>query len=281
MKRFWSSFILVFCLSIALISCGGNGEGDKTEVHDSPAKDQSIQEYNLEQSKDLAKNRNPYDTLALREFIINNYPPGSYLMRTDRSLTYSLTRDVVIYQKTSDALYVFALIAKSRNGERLIDTKNVTGYNSSFINLDSTRLGTAFFYLTLFKCADNTFQFIWDKEIPMHGGLNKMYYRIWRPKNIPYITINFEDAIIVGHRNYNVFLVNGLTGPPHLLETYEGLSRKRTIGYVNKDKYPDYYEFFFYNLPRRIAPADSVPFIWDTTRTLYVNTRNRNQTRPY
>ncbi|MGE5457690.1 MAG: hypothetical protein ACM3RX_04985, partial [Methanococcaceae archaeon] len=151
----------------------------------------------------------------------------------------------------------------------------------SFVNLDSTKLGTAFFFLTLFSCEGDQFQMIWEKEIPMHGGFNKMTLNTWRPKNIMFIKTDFEDGIIVGHRDYNVFMIDGLRNPPHLLETYEGISRKRTMADVNHDKYPDYYEFFFYDLSNKIAPVDSVAFLWNIKQNLYVNTRNPRQTRQY
>lgn len=268
-------------LSVLLLSCGKEQDSGETgDAAYSDTKDRAIQAYNLEVQKDAAQNRTPSDTLSLKEYIMNNYPSGSYLVYFDRSLTYSVPRPAVIYYK-SDATYVFAVIARSKPGERLIETKNITGYESSFINLDSTKLGTAFFYLTLFTCDENGFQPVWEKEIPMHGGFNRMLLKTWRPKNIPYVEVNFEDGIIVGHRNYNLFMTDGIRSVPHLLETYEGISRKRTIANVNNDKMPDYYEYSFYSLSNRIYSADSVAFVWDLKKNLYVNTRNPRQTRPY
>jgi len=63
--------------------------------------------------------------------------------------------------------------------------------------------------------------------------------------------------------------------------TYEGINFKRTIANVNNDKFPDYYEFIFYDLEDRVFSRDSVAFIWQPEESVYVNTRNRKQTRPY
>ncbi len=38
-----------------------------------------------------------------------------------------------------------------------------------------------------------------------------------------YVELNYEAGIISGHRNYNLFLVDGIEKKPHLMETYEGL----------------------------------------------------------
>lgn len=283
MKKAFINLVFFFFLSLLLASCSKEKDykvdnGDDAAY--SPAKDQGIQSYNLEQNKDQVSSRNPYDTLALREYILNNYPAGSYLVQFDKAYTYNVPKYALIYHK-ADGNYIFAVVAKSKAGERLIETKNIIGYNSSFVNLDSTKLGTAFFYLTLFDCVDNGFQVVWEKEIPIHGGFNKMTYNIWRTKGIPYICCDYEDGIIVGHRDYNLFLVDGLRSVPHLLETYEGLSRRRTVTNLNNDKIPDYYEYFFYNLSNKVYPVDSVGFIWDIKRNLYVNTRNPKQTREF
>ena len=69
--------------------------------------------------------------------------------------------------------------------------------------------------------------------------------------------------------------------PPHLLMTYKGIDFQRTIANVNNDKFPDYYEYLYYDLPNRIYAADSIPFYWDVKDSVYVNTRNHRQTRPY
>ncbi|MCU7491613.1 MAG: hypothetical protein ACM3UR_07170 [Bacteroidota bacterium] len=281
MKKLSLGSLVIILLSLLLASCGKKEE--ESQGYDaafSDVRDRRIQEYNLDVQKDQASQRSANDTLALKEHILHNYPAGSYLVYFDRSNTFSVPRPAVIYYK-ADQAYVFAIVAKSKPGERLIETKNITGYESSFINLDSTKLGTAFFFLTLFSYDEGGFQQVWEKEIPMHGGFNRMILKTWGPQRILYVEVNFEDGIIVGHRNYNIFMNNGIRQMPHLLETYEGISRKRTIADVNKDNYPDYYEYTFYSLSNRIYPVDSVAFYWDKKRDLYVNSRNPRQTRPY
>lgn len=275
------SFILII-LTVVFYSC--RSEKDKNIQGDNAAyseqKDADIQSYNIEVQKEQVKSRTPCDTISLKEYVQKNYPAGSYLVNFDRTLTFNVPKAAVIYYKSRET-YIFAVIAISRPGERLIEPKNITGYESSFINLDSTKLGTAFFYLTLFTCAKDSFTKIWEREIPMHGGFNRITLKTWKPKNVPFIEANFEDGIIVGHRNYNFFMLNGIKSYPHLLETYEGIARKRTIADVNKDIYPDYYEYHFYNLADKIRSADSVAFIWKVKDSLYVNTKNPRQTRPY
>lgn len=282
MKNHFSLLIIVFLLSVFFISCGDEETDTKgDEAAFSEQKDRDIQEYNIEVQKEQAQYRATCDTLSLKEYIINNYPPGSYLAQLERTLTYNVPRDAAIFYKSGDETYIFAVVATSRQSERLIEPKNVTGFNSSFINLDSTKLGTAFLFLTLFSCNNGEFSKIWEREIPIHGGFNTIKLKTWRDKNIPYIETNFQDGIIVGHRNYNFFMLNGFKSYPHLLETYEGLARKRTMANVNNDIYPDYYEFHFYNLEEKIRQADSVAFIWKVKDSLYVNTKNPRQTRPY
>jgi hypothetical protein len=63
--------------------------------------------------------------------------------------------------------------------------------------------------------------------------------------------------------------------------TYEGTHFKRTMANLNNDKFPDYYEHIFYNLDDKIYSKDSVAFIWDKKDSLYINTKNPKQTRPY
>ena len=50
---------------------------------------------------------------------------------------------------------------------------------------------------------------------------------------------------------------------------------------VNGDRYPDYYEFVYYDTRKGISLADSIAFTWNQKENLYVNTRNKRQTRPY
>ena len=69
--------------------------------------------------------------------------------------------------------------------------------------------------------------------------------------------------------------------PPHLLMTYEGINFKRTIANVNKDKFPDYFEYIYYDDGKNIIPGDSIPFIWNQKDSVYQNLLNKKHTRPY
>jgi len=108
-----------------------------------------------------------------------------------------------------------------------------------------------------------------------------MTLKNWKPKNIKYIELNYEAGIISGHRNYNLFLVNGIEEKPHLMETYEGLVHKRTLAKVNDDRFPDYFEYRFSEASPSIRIKDSIPFYWDTTKSLYVTKVNRNWFRKF
>ncbi|MCF8242726.1 MAG: hypothetical protein K9J16_15215 [Melioribacteraceae bacterium] len=275
--------LIVFGVASLLVSC--SCEEDKVDGGDaahSAVKDESIQEYNLEVAEEQAAKRTPCDTLALKSYILENYPEGTYLVEFDKTYTSNIPKSAVIYYKSKNEQYIFAVIAKSKPGERFIEKKNVIGYESSFINLDSTKLGTAFFWLTLFTCdKDEGFSFVWESEVPIHGGFNSMALKTWKPKKIRYIELNYEDGIISGHRNYNFYLVDGINNPPHLMETYVGLVHKRTMANVNNDFYPDYYEYRFIEDSLRIAPYDSIPFYWDTTKSLYVTKVNSRWFRQY
>lgn len=282
-----SRLLIVLSLTIIAFGCRCESEqtgvegGDRAEL--STAKDKDIRTYNLDVEKDEARRRTPCDTLALKEYILDNYPSGDYLVEFDKTFTYSIPRSAVLYYKGEDRKqYIFAVIAKSKPGERFIEAKNVVGYESSFINLDSTKLGTAFFFLTLFECdQDNMFHAIWEAEVPIHGGFNSMKVKTWRPKNILYIEMNYEDGIISGHRNYNFYFVDGIRSAPHLMETYEGLAHLRTMANVNEDKYPDYYEYRFIDSANYIAIRDSIPFYWEPKRELYITKYNRRWFRYY
>lgn len=173
------------------------------------------------------------------------------------------------------------IVAKSKEGERLIEVKNIVGYDQSFIDLDSTELGTAFFFLTLFECKDKSLRAVWKSPIPSHGGFNTFEMKYWKHKNIPYIRVNFHYAQGIGHIVYNYFFINGIKSKPHLMMTYEGINFKRTIADVNDDNYPDYYEYLYYDLGNRVFPKDSVAFRWDLVKKIYINTRNSRQTRLY
>lgn len=281
-----TSFLIILILSSVFISCGeGNKNQSSKEITDygtanSPEKESEIRDYNLKIEEQQASNRSPCDTIALLKYVLNNYPEGSYLVDFDRTLTFNIPRPAVLYYQ-HNGQYIFAVIARSKPGERLIEPKNIVGYDQSFIDLDSTKLGTAFFYLTLFECRDNNFSVVWETPIPSHGGFNTFSMERWNFNGTPYIKVDFHYARGIGHINYNYFMINGITEKPHFLMTYKGIDFQRTLANVNNDKYPDYYEYLYYNLANRIYVKDSIAFVWNIKRNVYVNTRNSRQTRPY
>ncbi len=277
--KLYKLFIVFPLIAWLAISCSSDKRGGGDAAY-STSKDESLREYKINVEKEQSKNRFPCDTISLKEYIIDNYPPGTYLIEGDRTYIYDVPRPAVIYFNDG-ANYILALIAKSKHGERNVEGKNITGFESSYINQDSTKLGTAFFWLTLFECKDGTFDRIWESEVPIHGGFNKMAIKTWQPKNIKYVQLNYEDGIISGHRNYNFFLVDGWRKPPHLLETYVGIVHKRTLANVNNDKYPDYYEYRFAEDSLRIRIMDSIPFYWSDKRQLYITNRNPRWFRKY
>jgi hypothetical protein len=275
----------LFLFSFFLISACTSKTGEEGDAATSQSKDKELREYNLSVQKQQTQNRFPCDTISLKEYILNNYEPGTYLVQFDKTFTYNLPKSAVIYFKDG-ADYILAVIAKSKPGERNIEAKNVIGYESSFINLDSTKLGTAFFWLTLFECKDGDFVRLWESEVPIHGGFNKMSIKTWKPKNIKYVELNYEDGIISGHRNYNFFMIDGWKNPPHLMETYVGLTHKRTMANINNDKFPDYWEYrftshFWEDSLRTIKLIDSIPFYWSTKRNLYITDKNPRWFRKY
>lgn len=279
---------LILLILLLLLSCEHNKDAKQEKVNYKEqaaydlSKDADIQRYNLEVMKQKARERAPCDTIAVMEFILNNYPSGTYLLNFDRTITYNIPKPAVIYFTNKDGnKYVFAAIAASRPGERLIEPSNIIGYEQSFIDLDSTDLGTPFLYLVLFECTSQNLVKIWEAPIPSHGGFNRMTLRTWKEKNIYYIENNFHYAQGIGHINYNFFLVNNIKDFPHLLMTYSGTSFKRSIANINNDNYPDYYEHIFYNLADKVFSKDSVGFIWSPKDTVYINTRNKKQTRRY
>jgi len=287
-----SDFILkpmVFVISVSILfiflSCGEKTEKESSRLKSeeaaySPDKDAAIQKYNLDQQKKQASKRFPCDTLSLKEFVLSYYPEGTYLVDFDKTLTYNIPRPAVIYPPNRPG-YILGIIAKSKSGERFIEPKNIVGYNESLIDLDSTKLGTAFFYLVLFHCSDNRFDVVWESVIPSHGGFNTFSLENWKYNNTPFIKVNFHYAQGIGHIDYNYFLIDGFTNEPHLLMTYKGINFQRTITNYNNDKYPDYFEYLYYDSGRKVAALDSIPFVWNHSKTLYINTRNPKQTRPY
>ncbi len=55
---------------------------------------------------------------------------------------------IIYFTDKDGSKFVFTVIATSRAGERLIEPSNIIGYDESFIDLDSTKLGTPFIYLS-------------------------------------------------------------------------------------------------------------------------------------
>jgi len=280
------SAIIVFSVS----GCGddkvgkgqGTGDSDSYDVSKDTQRDISIQEYNIRERKKLTTVRFACDTIALMEYVLGNYPEGTYLVDFDRTFTYNVPKSAVIYNKTNDGQFVLGVIAKSwANDHRLIEMKNIVGYDASFIDMDSTDLGTAFFYLTLFKCKDkeNSFDTLWEACIPSHGGFNNLTLEKWVKKNIPYVKADFHYGQGIGHFDYNFFFVDGMMNKPHLLLTYEGINFKRIMTDANGDKYPDYIEYKYLDTGERVTVLDSITFIWKDT--CYFNTRNPKQFRYY
>ncbi len=278
---------IILIILLLLLSCSKTEEGSKPKLNyneeaaNDPQKDAKIQQYNLELRKQNTKERFSCDTISVMEYVFDNYPAGTYLLEFDRTTTYNIPNPAIIYYTENNTRYVFTVIASSRPGERLIEPANVIGYDQSYIDLDSTKLGTPFIYLVLFECRGDELLKLWEAPIPSHGGFNNFSLKTWKSNGVLFIENKFHYAQGVGHINYNYFLVDGIRKYPHLLMTYEGTNFRRTIANVNKDKYPDYYEHIFYNLADKIYSKDSVAFIWSSKDSLYINTKNSKQTRPY
>jgi hypothetical protein len=254
----------------------------KEEVAYDQSKDLEIQNYNLALKKKAALERFPCDTISVLEYILNNYPSGSYLLEFDRTTTYNVPKSALVYANDKNGYkFVFAVVATSRAGERLIEPTNIIGYDQSFIDLDSTELGTPFIYLVMFECKGEDLIKHWETLIPSHGGFNKITLKRWKYNGSYYLENNFHYAQGVGQINYNYFLNDNFKDFPHLLMTYEGTTFKRTLANINNDKYPDYFEHIFYNQKDKIYSNDSVAFIWNTKDTLYISTKNHKQTRRY
>jgi hypothetical protein len=281
--------IILICftlLSIGLYNCGGKKEEqnkypENAQVENTPQKDADIQRYNLEVKKKNTAVRTPGDTISIIEYVLDNYPEGTYVMSFDKTFTYNVPKPALVYVNLNGDKYVLGLIARSKPGERLIESKNIIGYDQSNIDLDSTKLGTAFFYLCLFHIIDNQISTVWEAPVPSHGGFNNLAMKTWNYNGVPYMDINFHYAQGVGHIDYNYFFINGLTSLPHLLMTYKGINFKRTIANVNNDKFPDYMEYLYIDNGIKVVERDSIPFVWSVKDSLYVNTRNKKQTRPY
>ena len=280
--------IKLFTIFVLIFLFGCNNENEKAgkekssakEIAYSPDRDVDIQRYNIEVRKKQTHQRFPCDSISLMEFVLNHFPEGSYLVSDDRTTTYELPNPAILYYP-EDRQFIFGVVARSKPGERLIEVKNIVGYDQSFIDLDSTELGTAFFYLILFKCENGNFKIIWETPIPSHGGFNYLTLQKWNFNSTKFIKTNFHYAQGVGNISYNYFLIDGLENLPHLLMTYEGINFKRTISYVNEDKFPDYYEYIYYDDGNKITPGDSIPFVWNLKDSVYQNLLNKKHTRPY
>jgi len=286
MLKLFTLCIIVF-YAMVFISCGDD-KNDDTKVGGggdaaySASKDESIQRYNLKKARgQQSGNRTPCDTLSIVEYIIDNYPSGSYLVDFDQTNTYNAPKHAVFYYNQGGSRYIFAIVVKSGADNRLVEKKNVIGYDQSYIDLDSTELGTPLFSLVLFKCDNNSLQELWDSPIPNHGGFNRFSMEKWKYNGTSYICCNFYDARSGGYLDYNYFFVDGIENKPHLLMTYEGINYKRSLTNVNNDKFPDYLEYVYFDNGDRVYKKDAVPFVWDIKANMYVNTRNRKQTRPY
>jgi len=275
--------IFIIILSLIFLSCDGEERVDNRPEF-SEAKERDIRTYNIEVAKNLSKNRSVCDTLALEEFIIDTYPAGTYLIKFNKTSVYNVPKKAVIYykDKCNKNQYIFACIVKSKECERFVEPNNIIGYDASFINFDSTKLGTALFYLTLFECnKNNSFRLVWEKIVPSQGGFNSMRLKKWRIKNALYVEMNFNDGIISGHRNYNYFIQDSIENEPHLLETYDGIGHKRTLANNDDNIFPDYYEYRFIHDSTSIGVRDSIPFFWENKKQLYVTAVNKNWYREY
>jgi hypothetical protein len=179
--KYLITFVLIYGLAIFVAGCGDDtvtedptetGSTSTTElVEDQPDKDLSIQEYNLQKRKSMTKTRFPGDTIDLMEAVLRTYPKGSYVIEEDIPNSVGIPPAAVIYRQESAGKLVFALIATSREGQerdRLIESKNVIGYDQSFIDYDSTRLGTAMFFMTGFKNDGKVFTRLWEKYTHRH-----------------------------------------------------------------------------------------------------------------
>ncbi|KAB2909188.1 MAG: hypothetical protein LC102_00990 [Ignavibacteriales bacterium] len=283
--KYFILFVIFYAGAIHFAGCGGSDSvsDDPTDVgstastdlvEDQPDKDLSIQEYNLAKRKRQTKNRFPGDTIDLIEAVIKSYPKGSYLVKEDIPNSSDIPPAAVIYRSESSGKLVFALIATSREGmerDRLIEIKNVIGYDQSFIDYDSTRLGTALFFMTGFQTEGRNFTRLWEKYTPSHGGFRALSMQNWAAKNIPYVKVDFYFQPRNSTEYFNYFFVDGFKSKPHLLLTYEGVNQKRIMTDANGDKYPDYIEFVYRDNDTIITLIDTVTYIW--MDSLYVNTR--------
>src|ERR1035437_1558772 len=180
--KYFLYIINIVLLSIWLFSCNSKKEeenkySENYQVENSPQRDADIQRYNLEVRKKIATSRTPGDTIAIIEYVLNNYPKGTYLINFDKTLTYNVPQPALIYSNQGGNIFIFGVIARSKPGERLIETKNIIGYDQSYVDLDSTKLGTAFFYLCLFQCVNDQITTVCEAPIPSNGGFKNIRCR--------------------------------------------------------------------------------------------------------
>lgn len=279
--------IIILVLGFLLFSCREKKEENipvnyQEKVELSSEKDASIQLSNLEKMKSESKNRFPCDTISVIEFILKNFSSGTYPLKFDKSSIYDIPKPALIYYDDFDgSKYIFAVIARSRPGERFIEPSNIVGYDQSFIDFDSTKLGTPFIYLVLFECKGEQLSTLWEAPIPSHGGFNKISLKNWSPKGINFVEINFHYGQGVGNINYNYFLIDGIRTQPHLLMTYNGIDFRRTLADINGDKFPDFYEHIFYSNSKQIVHKDSVAFVYNPDDSLYYSKSGKKITRRY
>src|ERR1035437_3249709 len=111
MKHYLYLIIIVF-LSIGFFACKGkkeevNKQDASSQVEYSPQKDADIQRYNLEVRKKNAKSRTPGDTIAIIEYVLNNYPKGTYLINFDKTLTYNVPQTRSFFFKHKIGYFIF------------------------------------------------------------------------------------------------------------------------------------------------------------------------------
>lgn len=286
---------ILFYIPVLLVIAGCGDVVDKPEPQDPPRitdpkyegpdiitqRELSPIEYAIERRKGEVQFRSACDTIALMEHIYYKYPEGTLLANYDMTYGYNMPSPAVIFTEVNDTTYLFSLLASSRPGERIIEAENIIGYDASFIDLDSTELGTAFIYLTLFRCVDGSLEEVWRSPVPRHGGFNDITMESWEKKNIPYVKVNFHYARGVGHFNFNYFLLDGLTEKPHMMMTSEGVDFIREIRDINGDRYPDYREQLFIETKYRLIDKGVKYFVWDKHDSLYRNTEKPVETTPY
>ena len=49
--------------------------------------------------KGTNKNRFPCDTISLKEYVLSNYDKGTYLVQFDRTFTFNVPKEAVVYFK--------------------------------------------------------------------------------------------------------------------------------------------------------------------------------------